>query len=400
MLALVAAPAALYAAPASGRAPRALWVLCEGSQRVLEHPERVDLLLADARALGASDLFVQVLRGGRAWFDSSHTDTAPFLAARGASGGADPFTALIERAEARGLRVHAWVNVLSLAANAEAPIVAKLGRDAVVVDQRGRSLLDYPSFEVPAPDRDFYRMGTPAVWLDPAAPGVAEELVATVGELAARYPKLAGIHLDYVRYADALPFVPGSRFGVGLSFGYGAASRARFRADTGLEAPFGDKLANADTWDSWRRQQLSQLITQIAAAVRSGRPGLTVSAAVIPDPERAYSVDLQDWRAWIDTGALDFAVPMQYTRDPDRFRYGIEILAALAERRPLWVGVGAWLFPAAPAELEAQLALVAQSPRLGVALFSWDALREAPDLLSALATARLEAAPAAPPATR
>jgi uncharacterized lipoprotein YddW (UPF0748 family) len=392
-VALVASAARASAAETGSR--RALWVLAEGSQRVLENPDRVELLLADAQALGASELFVQVLRGGRAWFDSSHADAAPFAAARAANDGRDPLAMLIERAAARGLWVHAWVNVLSLAANAEAPIVAKLGRESVIVDQRGRSLLDYPSFEVPAPDRAYYRMGTPAVWLDPAAPGVAEELTATLAQLVKRYPRLAGVHLDYVRYADALPFVPGSRFGVGLSFGYGAASRARFQSETGLEAPFGASLANADAWDRWRRKQLSLLVARIASATRAVRPGLAISAAVIPDPERAWSVDLQDWRGWIDTGALDFAVPMHYTRDPERFRYGLEILAGLAERRPLWIGLGAWLFTGAPPDLTAQVAEVAANPRLGIALFSWDALREQPELLSALATARLEATAAA-----
>jgi uncharacterized lipoprotein YddW (UPF0748 family) len=385
------------AASAAARAPRGLWVLAEGSQRVLEHPERVALLLADAKALGVTDLFVQVHRGGRAWFASRYADAAPHLAAKAANGGVDALTSLIERADAQGLRVHAWVNVLNLAANAQAPILTELGRDAALVDHKGRSLLDYPEYEVPPPDRSYYRLGTPAIWLDPAAPGVAERLTATFGELAASYPKLAGIHLDYVRYADALPFVPGSRFGVGLSFGYGEKSRARFHAETKLVAPFGASTANADAWDAWRRAQLSSLVARISAAARAARPGIRVSAAVIPDPERALSVDLQDWRAWLDAGWLDFAAPMLYTRDAQRFAYGVEIFEAYARKRALWVGIGAWLFARDPAGAKAQLAHLAASRRLGSALFSWDALRERPELLSALATAQHAAQAAAEP---
>ncbi len=389
LVALVALGA--VSARAEARAPRGMWVLAEGSQRVLEHPDRVAVLLADARALGVTDLFVQVHRGGRAWFASRWADATPFGAARTASGGVDPLAALIERASAEGLRVHAWVNVLNLASNAQAPILTALGKDAVIVDQKGRSLLDYPAYEVPPPDRTYYRLGTPAIWLDPAAPGVAERLAATFGELAARYPKLAGIHLDYIRYADALPFVPGSRFGVGLSFGYGEKSRARFQRETGLVAPFGDAAPNADAWDDWRRAQLSSLVARVAAAVRAARPGIRVSAAVIPDPERALTVDFQDWRGWLDAGWLDFAVPMLYVRDAKRFDYGVEILGAVGKKRRLWVGVGSWLFARDPAAANAQLARVAAEKRLGSVLFSWDALRENPALLSALATARLEA---------
>jgi uncharacterized lipoprotein YddW (UPF0748 family) len=387
-------PLAGHAKP---RAPRGLWVLAEGSQRVLEQPERVALLLGDAQALGVTDLFVQVHRGGRAWFPSRYADATPYQAAKAANGGADPLAALIDKARARGLRVHAWVNVLNLAANAQAPILVALGRDAVCVDHKGRSLLDYPEYEVPEPDRGYYRLGTPAIWLDPAAPGVAERLAATFGELAARYPKLAGIHLDYIRYADALPFVPGSRFGVGLSFGYGEKSRERFRSETGLAAPFGASLANADAWDAWRRAQLSSLVARIAAAVRAAKPGMRVSAAVIPDPERALTVDLQDWRGWLDAGWLDFAVPMHYTRDPLRFGYGVELFDALAKRRALWVGIGAWLFASEPAKARTQLDEISASKRLGSAIFSWDALRENPALLAALTAQAAGASAAAQP---
>ena len=61
-------------------------MLCEGSQRVLEHPERIETLLDDARALAATDLFVQVYRGGRAWFDSSFADAAPYAKLKDATG--------------------------------------------------------------------------------------------------------------------------------------------------------------------------------------------------------------------------------------------------------------------------------------------------------------------------
>jgi len=369
---------------AATEAPRrGLWVLCEGSQRVLENPDRVALLLADAEALGVTDLFVQVHRGGRAWYRSTLADASPWQATRQPDG-SDALGRLIDAAHARGLRVHAWVNVLSLAANREAPILATLGREAVIVDQKGRSVLDYPELDVPPPDRTWVRMGTPAVWLDPAVPGVAEHIAATFAELVSGYPRLDGIHLDYIRYADALPFAPGTRFGVGLGFGFGEASRARFQRETGLTAPFADSLANADRFDAWRREKLTDLVALLATTVRAARPGLRVSAAVISDRERAYLVDHQDWLGWLDAGHLDFAVPMLYTRDPSMLRYGVETYVGLAAHRELWVGLGSWLFADAPERAVEQLRLAAGA--LPTSLFSWDSIRETPDLLSALAT--------------
>jgi uncharacterized lipoprotein YddW (UPF0748 family) len=367
-------------------------VLCEGSQRVLEHPERLAWLLDDAAALGVTDLFVQVYRGGRAWYDATLADAGPYERTwRGGSG--DALETLLADAHARGLRVHAWVNVLSLAGNADAPILTDLGPAAAMVDRRGRSILDYPGYEVPEPDRGWYRMGTPAVWLDPAAPGVADRLAATFAELLARYPGLDGLHLDYVRYADVLPFTPGTRFGVGLSFGFGEASRARFRAETGLEAPFGDSIVNGNRFDDWRRSVLSGLVEEVATRARAVRPGVEMSAAVISDVERAYLVDFQDWVGWLDAGHLDFAVPMLYTLDAALLDRGVDALAGLARTRPIWVGVGAWLFASDPPDGVAQLRRVESEPALGSALFSWDSLRDAPALRAALARADEPPAP-------
>jgi uncharacterized lipoprotein YddW (UPF0748 family) len=365
-------------------------VLAEGSQRVLEHPERVPDLLRDARDLGATDLFVQVYRGGRAWFDSSHADASPFAAAS-AQAGADPLRSLVARAHEAGLRVHAWVNVLSLAQNRDTPLQRSLGRDAIHVDRRGRSLLDYPKFEVPEPDRGYYRMGTPGLYVDPAAPGVAEALVATFAELCARYPELDGLHLDYIRYPDVLPFAPGTRFGVGLDFGYGARTRERFRAETGREAPFADGIGNADAWDAWRREQVDAIVRESARAARAAQPRIAMSAAVWSYADRAYQVLGQDWRRWLEEGWLDFAVPMAYTRDDRLLRYQAEAYAGTPQGERIWPGLGVWLFAKEPerAVRQVEIALAAGAPAL--ALFSWDSIAEAPALRSALQAERSEA---------
>jgi uncharacterized lipoprotein YddW (UPF0748 family) len=363
---------------------RALWVLCEGSQRVLEHPERIDALLADAARLGATDLLVQVYRGGRAWFDSSHADAGPHRAILAAHG-RDTLADLLERAHARGLRVHAWVNVLSLAGNRAAPIVQTLGPSSVQVDRSGRSLLDYPDFEVPEPDRRYYRMGTPALWLDPGAPGVAEHLAATFAELVERYPALDGLHLDYIRYPDVLPFIPGSRFGVGLEFGFGEASRQRFRAETGLEAPFGASAANANRFDDWRRAQVTRVVQGIRDAARAKRADVELSAAVWAYPDRAYLSLFQDWRGWLEQDLLGFAVAMLYTLDDRLVHYNTRAFVGGVGGSRVWIGLGTWLFANRPERATAQLREAEAAGPAGIALFSWDAIADAPALSAALA---------------
>jgi len=363
-------------APAVDPAPRnALWVLCEGSQRVLEDPQRIEVLIEDAVALRATDLFVQVYRGGRAWYAAELADAAPYRTIV-ATTGTDTLQLLLDQAHEAGLRVHAWVNVLSLSQNRGAPLLQALGPAAVLVDRRGRSLLDYPNYDLPEPDRTWYRMGTPGLYLDPAAPGVRERLVATFAELLARYPDFDGLHLDYIRHPGVLPLIPGSRFGVGLDFGYGELSRARFEAETEVRAPQQDNMVNLSRWDSWRRDQVTELVVAISAQARLQRPGVEMSAAVIAYADRAYLTLAQDWIRWLEDGSLDFAVPMIYTLDDRLLRYQAEHFAGLPTGQRVWAGLGAWLFSANPQRAIAQLDIAREAGMHNRALFSYDAIAE------------------------
>jgi len=366
---------------------RGLWVLAEGSVRVLDEPSRIPALIQRALALGVSDLFVQVYRGGRVFYPTDFEIEAAGVG--GAAPEIDAFGSLIEAAHESGLRVHAWVNVLSLSTRHEANLIEQLGREAVLVDRLGRSILDYPELEVPEPDRRYYRMGTRGIYLDPAVPEVRERLVALFRDLVERYPGLDGLHLDYIRHPGVLPFIPGSRFGVGLDFGYGAISRALYRSETGQPDPIegapAGTVRGATAWDDWRRAQVTALVESIAATSRAAQPDLVLSAAVISYVDRAYLTLAQDWRRWLESGAIDLAIPMVYTLDDRLFRYQIESFAggSLADR--IWPGVGVWLFDRNPPRALRQLELVRQAGFASEVLFSDDAIAASPALLSALA---------------
>ena len=394
--AVVALPSVQAHAAPPARA-RGLWVLAEGSVRVLEDPARIPVLLDRALSLGVSDLFVQVYRGGRAFYAAGEGIERASHVDRLAAAGLDPLALLVEAAGDRGLAVHAWVNVLSLSTRRDARLIRSLGREAILVDRKGRSLLDYPELEVPEPDRRFYRMGTRGLYLDPAMPVVRSTLVAVFDDLVARYPGISGLHLDYIRHPGVLPFSPGSRFGVGLEFGYGATSRTRYRAETGAPdpiegAPSGTVRAAA-TWDAWRRDQVTALVEEIAQATRATRPGLVVSAAVISYADRAYLSLAQDWRGWLASGVIDLAMPMVYTLDDQLFGYQLESFAGLPDADRIWPGVGVWLFETAPDRARRQLDQVRSLGFGGEVLFSDDAIAGAPELRAGLAKATASGGP-------
>ncbi len=352
-----------------------LWVLAEGSERVLESPEKIPQLVERAVALGATDLFVQVHRGGRSWFPSTHADDSPWRSLRARHPESpEPLSDLIARAHARGLRVHAWFNCLSLAANRDPLILKTVGREAIMVDREGRSLLDYPDGNVPPPERAYLELETPGLWLDPAVPGVVEALAATVADLVRAAPDLDGLHLDYIRYPFALPMTPGSRFPLGLDYGYGETARARFAAANG-------GFSRGDAWDGFRRERVRELV----AALRAPIPETwQMSAAVLAYADRAYLTSFQDWRGWLDEGLLDFAVAMAYTRDDRLLRYQAHALHGGVGGPRVWLGLGSWLFTSEPARMLDQIALARDVAPPGIALFSYDALAANPRALEAL----------------
>jgi uncharacterized lipoprotein YddW (UPF0748 family) len=359
--------------PVAAEPRRGIWVLAEGSQRTLESRSKIERLVVEAERSGVSDLFVQVYRGGRSWYASTSADDTPYREALAAVG-ENPLGLLTDLAHSRGLRVHAWFNALSLSTNRDAPLLRRLGRDAVLVDRRGRSLLDYPRLEVPAPDRGWLRMGTPGIWLDPAAPGVIEGLEQAAADLARAAPDLDGLHLDFIRHPMALPLTPGSRFD-GLDFGYGAAARAAFERESGA------RFARGDAWDHFRRDAVSRVVRRLRASVPRS---WALSAAVLPWADRAYLIAMQDWRRWLEEGWLDFAVAMAYTRDDRLLRYVAHGLRGGVAGDRVWLGLGTWLHVKDPATIRRQTAIVSDAEPVGVAFFSWDSVAEVPDALAAL----------------
>lgn len=350
---------------------RAWWVLAEGSWRTLDSPEKIDRLVSDAERLGVSDLFVQVYRGGRSWFPSERADATPYREIVERTGAA-PLPRLLEAAHAREIRVHAWFNVLNLARNRSAPLLAAVGDEAVLVDRDQRSLLDYPDLKMPLPDRLHAQMGSPGLWLDPATPGVIEYLEATVDDLVAAAPDLDGLHFDFIRHPLVLPIVPGSRFDVGLEFGYGAPARERFERESGRAFQRGER------WDAFRRERVDETVRRLAARAPDS---WSVSAAVLPWAERAYIASMQDWRRWLEEGWLDFVVAMAYTRDDRLLRYLSHGLTGGIGGDRVWLGLGSWLFAKRPERAATQFEIALEAAPPGLVLFSYDSLVEHPEAL-------------------
>ena len=361
-----------------------LWVQAEGANRTLDSAGKIKALVKRARAAGVTDIYAQVYRSGRAWFPTKLADDSPAKRA-----GQDPLALLLALASpkegGRAIKVHAWINAFALARNKKAPIIRELGKEAVLKDQYGRSLLEYPLSGKPAWAKGF-GLGTPGIFLDPGHPGVRGRIIDIAAQLVRDYPRLAGVHLDFIRYPYALPISPGSRFSPRLDFGYNEASVARFERKTQNTAPragLSVKRADAAAWDVWRRAQVTAAVRGVYETTKGLRKQIIVSTAVLPWAERAYLSAFQDWRGWLEKGFLDKAVVMNYTRDEHlAAQINRSALAARKVETPnpraprVVIGLGVYLFTKHPAGVWREWRSAREAGADGVALFSYDQMVE------------------------
>ncbi|MCX6357699.1 MAG: family 10 glycosylhydrolase [Candidatus Aureabacteria bacterium] len=340
---------------------RGIWAECEGVNATFSSRAKIEEMFARLQSAGVNTVFMQVYRGDRAWYRSAIADAAPyreFYAAEHIC----PLRLAIDHAHARGMKLHAWVNVYRVWGGRDAGTIRALGRDAITRDRRGRSMLDCPKESLP--DSGY--------WLDPGDPAVRARLLRIVEEILDRYPDIDGIHLDYVRY----PFDEKGR----TDFGYGRRSVATFQKKYGFD-PAAAPLLKKHLWDEWRRAQVTAFVVDAAAAAH--RRGKKLSVATVADEARCVRTTFQDWPRWVGEGIADFVVPMNYSEQRTLVRKRAQA-ALRAAGRPdrVAIGLGAYKMLNTPAELVSQIQECRALGAMGVVLFSYDNMTRAPGLFS------------------
>jgi uncharacterized lipoprotein YddW (UPF0748 family) len=357
-LALLVPALATAAAPAPGEL-RGLWVV----RTALVSPQAVDEAVDAAAEAGFNALFVQVCGRGDAFYRSSLVPRSPLLEQQRRD--FDPFARLLARARARKMQVHGWVNVL-LAAHFGQPLppehilerhpdwamVPKSAATTALVASGTRRLRLVMEAGRTEGDVEGY-------YLSPSIPGVGAYLESVVRELVRAY-RMDGLHLDFVRYP-------------GPDFDYSRAALEGFRRANGGGDLLDGPARSPGAWDDYRRQVLTALVTRLVDAARAARPGLTISAAVVPDEALAVHHKFQDWPRWLSANLLTALCPMTYTPDNALFRQQVELASERAGAdRPVWAGIGAYRLDLAG--IVEKVALAREAGARGVVLFSHESL--------------------------
>ena len=354
---LLAAPA-IYSAEHAVK--RGLFVSVIQEPSTLSSREEILKLIEFSKKARVDTLFVQIYRANKAWFPSKVGDSGPYKAGL-KSVGEDPFQLLIREARAAGIQVHAWLNLLSLSANTDAPLLKKYGTVILTRKPGGekKTLEDYKI------DNQYF--------LEPGDSRVRMELSTLVEEILLRYPALDGLQLDYIRYPDSHPF-----------YGYTGMNIVRFRHDKGSRQSLSE---NNPAWKDWRRGQVTEMVELLAGTARAIRPAIQVSTTGCAPYSRAYHEAFQDWGSWLDRGLVDFVTMMDYPTDVPEFEN--TIAGARKKTRDFGkvnIGIGAYKLTQAPGVFTGQLESCEKAGGRGCVVFHYGSLLENPALKDPLLT--------------
>ena len=314
---------------------RAFWA--DAFSPAFKSPEEADLLLKRVHDAHMNAVFVQMRKGGDAYYASHYEPWAKDAQSR-----FDSLAYLIEKAHAMSPRiaVHAWINTCAVGGNGSNPYnIVRLHPDWLSLN----------------PDnKDFDNEATK---IDPGNPGAADWTFRIYLDVARHYD-VDGIHFDFVRYGDK-------------EWGYNPASLDRFERSviggTDIKRLPNSKPDPSDeTWKQWRRDQVTNLVRKTSLFAKRLNPQVVVSAAVITwgdapknDAEwmsktAAMNRVYQDWQGWLKEGFIDLACPMTYFQSDyhlDWQKNWSRFIKAHQYQRAATIAVGTW-FNTIPQSLE------------------------------------------------
>jgi uncharacterized lipoprotein YddW (UPF0748 family) len=336
---------------------RGVWVV----RTDLTTSANVSRVVRIAKANGLNTLYVQARGRGDAYYAGGLEPRGESLAK--AAPDFDPLQQIIDHGHAAGLQVHAWLNACYVWSDPSPPKspahLVRTHLEWLAVDKAGRRC----------------RIGDKEVFICPGNLEARAHLVAVCKDLATRYD-LDGLQLDYIRYPNQ-------------GFCYCAGCMERFEdelqpkitpmrfAQVKALGPRGAAISFPYSFGQFRRNQVTSLVQEIAAAVKQARPTLALSAATITwgsfpgdfKKSEAYNLVAQDWFGWMRVRLIDAVCPMTYQTSQPAYNAWVRGVQRGNPTFPVNFGIAAYLLPAESAA--AKVEAVRNAGGKGWVLFSY-----------------------------
>jgi uncharacterized lipoprotein YddW (UPF0748 family) len=340
---------------------RAIWV----TRFDFKTPADVEAIVANCVRAGFTDIFFQIRGNGTVSYPSrvepwAFELTGPDASFTGRNPGWDPLKVAAASAKSRGIRLHAYMNVLPGWRGVKEP-----------PHTAGQLWTAHPGwFMVDSLGQRMRPTGGWYSFLNPALPDVRQHLTQLAAELA-RYD-IAGLHLDYIRFPydykdvarEIYPKASAAEIAKRADFSYDRFSTEQVRAHY------------KNNWGAFRRASVSQTVAELRQTFKSQRGApCVISSSVLADFDLGYGTAFQDSRRWAKDQLVDWLIPMNYNPQLFDERLGKmhKSLGSRSTGEQLVVGIDC---KATPAEIRRQIAAVKKAGCRGYALFAYSYLFE------------------------
>jgi uncharacterized lipoprotein YddW (UPF0748 family) len=309
---------------------RGMWVRATATAS----PDSVSRIVHIAAKLHVTDIFVQVVVGGYAYYNSELLPRSQYLS-KISDPDYDPLDSLIRAFAHTPVRIHAWVNTLLYWSLADPPDssnhVFYTHPDWFMDDINNRSMIDY-SYD------QWKNLRIEGLYLDPENPEVVAFVQDICAEIVSRYP-VDGVHLDFIRYPGVLWGLPHNDESAVLA----GMDIDKIRYCSTIR--YG-RLSFYERWQTWHVWRLTRNRQWIIASMVSGissrmkqtaiKHDCQLSAAVFANPSLGRYSFAQNWTEW--ASYMDLPVVMSYTPDIALFNQYVDF--ATRNRPDAVMGIG------------------------------------------------------------
>ncbi len=243
--------------------------------------EKIDHAIANCKKYGITHIIAQTRYRGDTMYVSNRRNKAYPNAEKPSyllTNNFDPLQYLIDNAGE--IKIFAWVTTFVITPHK----LNNLDPEHIYFNQPEWITADFTNTKM---NHETYE----GAFLDPGLPEVQTYTKNVILDIAANY-KIDGIQLDYIRYPDRY-------------FGLNKAARKNYKEAVQFE--------DADSWLKWKEEQINKFVKSIYEEIKKISPELTLSAAVIANPDNAIERFSQNWFTWLENEYIDLVFPMAYT---------------------------------------------------------------------------------------
>lgn len=226
---------------------------------------------------------------------------------------------IIDECHKKGIRVEAWVEYGFYCYHTD---------NATTDTSKGAILNKYP--ELAAIDIDGKNYLHNKDWGDfyslcPANPKSHQIMTDIFYEIMTKH-NYDGLNLDRIRFPEK-------------NFCYCDYCKKQFKADCGIDLKnYPNKSPEEEKVLVWREKQLNQFMQSMSEKIRSIKPGMIITSAVVPVEMKRDKG--QDWFTWMKMGYVDAVCPMLYT--DSEFDNNIKVISEnLGNLKGVFAGVNA-----------------------------------------------------------